>query len=206
MALDLIHEVGLYHDIFCVPQPAATEKSTPAISHALQTNFRPDTGAWEQAYKTVFFLAFPPRSDNAIGNGVVPRILVQGEGDWYFAWLLSCFVPFGNAPEPPRAGKAIPPIAAVVAKEGIKANSKVTDLIMAAVENAPDIIRIKDQVTESWSPRVSQSLRSAVSHPVVIGRDVLGNAVRRWGPTWRLQILYACLLEYTERPYAYESK
>lgn len=37
-------------------------------------------------------------------------------------------------------------------------------------------------------------------------RDVLGMAIRRWGPTWRLQTVFALLVNVADEPESSKSK
>lgn len=125
-------------------------------------------------------------------------ILARNAEEEYLAWLLAAFVPYADAaaPEPAKAGgKTPPPVAASVAREGIKATNKVCDVLTASIRNLEEIRFLKDRaVTRIRYPyrRVEGEDASA--------RDVLGMAIRRWGASWRSQVVYALLYEVADAP------
>lgn len=184
-ALSLIDEVGLYNDIFCVPPPAANEKSTPSTLFARKSSFVADPSNWSFSFDTLKALL--------CSESKTKSILTPAEDEHYLAWTLSCFTPFADAPDPesPKGGGKLPlPIAATVAREGVKAPNRVNDLVAAAVTNASDILAVKD--TFIAKHRKSGGVM-ATEDPAE--RDTLGNAIRRWKETWRLQAVYAYLLD-----------
>lgn len=184
MALALLHEAGLYNDIFCVPPPPPNEKSTLGTTFALNSDFSPDISSWRPSFDAVHELLQR--------TSPFSSIVLANEEDRFLAWVLSCFIPFTDAPEPQKpskGGKAPAPIAATVAREGIKAPNRVSDIVLSAVQNIDNIISVKDSFISGGR------LRRKDAETGSVGRDVLGKAVRRWGTTWRAQAVYAYLVE-----------
>lgn len=183
MALSTIDQVGLYNDVFCVPAPQANEKPTPAHTFALETNFVPDSSSWTVAYRAVASL---------LANDTCSSILVQDQDGQYLCWTLACFVPFVDAPEAEHkpGSKPQPPIASTVARQGIKATNQVSELVTASVQNGVDILTVKEAAI-----RMKRGTQKPSSEQDPTARDTLGNAIRRWGKTWRLQAAFAVMLD-----------
>lgn len=190
MALALMDEAGLYDDVFSVQPPGPNDKLTPAVQFALSiTDFNPEVSCWRPAFDAVKSLMS--------SSGPLATILIVDHEDTVLAWLLSCFVPLADAPEPQKpskGGKAPAPLASTVAREGIKAPNKLSDVVFSAVHNSEDILSVKDAFTTSRHPRG----RTMVG-PDAENRDTLGRAIRRWGPTWRAQTVFAYLLDLKSR-------
>ncbi|KAG6366888.1 hypothetical protein INS49_001069 [Diaporthe citri] len=97
----------------------------------------------------------------------------------------SCVAPFARLPAFTSANpKKQPPVATVAAREGIKAPTKLSDLITAAVCHREQICELKSKVCNGDASEV--------------GRDALGMAVRGWeakGTHWRLQVLFSILYD-----------
>ncbi len=73
---------------------------------------------------------------------------------------------------------------AVVAREGIKADNKVTSLVASAFKRSKDITALKDSINRKEA-RIND-------------RGEVGMKIRRWdslGGHWRLQALFALLVE-----------
>ena len=130
-----------------------------------------------------------------IQSNDLAKALTPDDEHLYRRFVLTAFIPWFDAPEvPAKAGKAQPPLATVVAREGIKATNKISDLITACVRNTDDIISVKDE-----------ALKQNQSDQQTAGRDTIGMAIRRWGATWRSQVSFAIMLEYS-RGKPHESK
>ena len=107
-------------------------------------------------------------------------------------------VPFRDAPQPPppEPGRKLPPpIATNVAREGIKATNKVCDLVTASVRNREEITTLVNKQSDR-----RRRPQQAVQGEDPLARDVLGMAVRRWGPSWRSQVGFALLSEIANEP------
>lgn len=129
---------------------------------------------------------------------------IHDSEDAYLSWLISAIVPWADAPEPQplRPGtKAPPPVASSVAREGIKAPNKVCDVMTAAVKNLEEIRGLKDGFnTQQRQPHKKHEGDDATAP------DTIGMAIRRWGPTWKNQVLFVLLYEILNLPQAGQSK
>ncbi|KAK1061374.1 CCA tRNA nucleotidyltransferase, mitochondrial [Friedmanniomyces endolithicus] len=175
-ALRLVFDLDLYETIFSDPTVETSQ------------HYKPDTEGWQVMIDTL--------EDALESEQVLAELLVRDDEERFVSWQLAALVPYRDAPQPeaPAPGrKAPPPIAAQVAKEGIKATNKVTDIVIAAVRNQQEISSMVDALRDR---------QRRPDMPVVgddaTARDVLGMAIRRWGPSWRSQAMYAFLVEVVE--------
>ncbi len=175
-ALRLVFDLDLYETIFSDPTVETSQ------------HYKPDTEGWQVMIDTL--------EDVLESEQVLADLLVRDDEERFMSWQLAALIPYRDAPQPeaPAPGrKAPPPIAAQVAKEGIKATNKVTDVVIAAVRNQQEISSMVDALRDR---------QRRPDKPVVgddaSARDVLGMAVRRWGPSWRSQAMYAFLVEVVE--------
>lgn len=130
-------------------------------------------------------------------------ILIRDAEDNYLAWQILCMVPYRDAPQPPgEPGKKLPPpVASMVAREGIKATNKVCDIITASVRNHEEISMLVHKLSDQTKRPHHQ-----VEGEDAAARDVLGMAIRRWGPTWRTQALFALLADVANDPQSRDSE
>ena len=172
-ALRLISELDLYETIF----------SDPTVDSA--DHFKPDTEGWETVVEFLEGL-----HDN---ESTLTEILERDDEECSLAWQLAALIPYRDAPqpEPSEPGRrAPPPIAAAVTREGIKATNKVSDIVVASVRNQSEIAGLVDRLYEQKRrPEKKGGAEDASA------RDVLGMAIRRWGASWRSQIMYAMLVD-----------
>lgn len=177
-ALRLVFELDLYETIF----------SDPSVETA--DHYTPDTDGWQ--------LMIDILQEMVKDGGDMAEVLIRDAEEQYMAWQLSALVPYRDAPqpEPPAPGrKAPPPIAAQVAREGIKATNKVSDIVTSAVRNQQAISEAVDKLYER-KRRPDKPLEG--DDPAA--RDGLGMAIRSWGSTWRSQTVYAFLVDVVENP------
>ncbi|KAM0717596.1 hypothetical protein Q7P37_007448 [Cladosporium fusiforme] len=175
-AMRLVFDLGLYFTIF----------SDPSVEDS--KHYRPDTEGTIALIDELEALL-------ASGNDM-PEILVRDADERYLAWALTAIVPYRDAPQPeaPEPGrKAPPPIPTGVAREGIKATNKVCEVITLAVRNLNEISRLVDAV----DTQKRRAIRSPEGEDLT-ARDTLGMAIRRWGPTWRSQVVYSLLVDLVE--------
>jgi len=130
-------------------------------------------------------------------------ILQRDPEERYLAWDLACMVPLRDAPQAPaQSGRRLPPpVATNVAREGIKATNKVCELVTASVRNREEITTLVNKQSERRR-RPQQALQD--EDP--LARDVLGMAMRRWGASWRSQVVFALLSEVASEPQSAEGK
>ena len=92
------------------------------------------------------------------------------------SWIMAALTPWADVPDPlsKKPGGRTDPFGAEVAREGIKLPSKQCDIVSHAFRNRKSIMAAKKAVLsgESW----------------ILARDKLGMEIRRWGPTWKLQV------------------
>lgn len=165
-ALTMINDYGLYDTIFV----------DPTADH----EFRPEVSKWFMAYNFV-------RDLIRLEDDDLRSILLPDKDHEYLAWVASCVVPWVDAPTPApsKQSKKPSPVAVSVAREGFKAPNKVSDIINAAVTNKGDIENVMQDFNEiRQNP---QKPKTAAS------RDTLGMAIRRWGSSWRLQIIFVMM-------------
>ncbi|KAI9789432.1 MAG: CCA tRNA nucleotidyltransferase, mitochondrial [Candelina submexicana] len=181
-ALQLINDLQLYSTIFTDPND--TEVTVP------------NTESWPQVYDCYQKLVVAEsESDGDRSAGTlasIRKILITDTEGEYLGWLLTALAPWANVQATSSSeSKLPPPVAAVVAREGIKATSKVCKIVTDAVRNANEIAKIKEAV-------VHQGLGDSklkAGEDVLTTRDGLGMAVRRWGKHWRSHALLALLLD-----------
>ena len=175
-SLRLIFSLGLYETIFLDP----TEDGTH--------HYEPDTDGWEVVIGTL--------SNILEASGTIAEHLLRDSEERFLAWQLASLVPYRDAPQPEaqEPGRRSPnPIAVNVAKEGIKATNKVCDVINASLRNQTEISTcVYKLYTQKRRPD------KKVHGEDAIARDVLGMAIRRWGPSWRSQALYSMLVEIAD--------
>ncbi|KAH9881874.1 hypothetical protein J1614_001045 [Plenodomus biglobosus] len=174
MALELIDRFGLYRTVFTDPT-----RDLPC---------EPETAYFQSAY--IFVQSLVTRSDDMLSK--ISDNLLRNDDEKYLAWVCSTVMPWVDAPTIPHPKPAQRPLFAayLVAREGFKAPNKVCDVIAASLSN-------------------SEEIRNHVSHcakglrrPDTVdpsndftARDTLGMAIRRWGPTWRTQVLFNMVYE-----------
>ncbi|KAF2143828.1 uncharacterized protein K452DRAFT_224781 [Aplosporella prunicola CBS 121167] len=180
-ALYRIEKLGLYETVF----------SDPTKDH----NYTPPK-EWPIAYQCLNRIIGSGPGDNgdsSPAHQTIRDLAIRDADDRYLAWLISAFVPWTDAPEPQPSkpgSRAPPPIAAQVAREGIKTTNRVCDIIIASIKNLEEIRGLKDRFN-AQQKRPDRKLEG--ENPAA--RDTLGMAIRRWGPTWRNQVVYALLYE-----------
>jgi len=177
-AMRLVYDLGLYFTIFSDP-------TTDDAKH-----YKPDTTGTSELINEL---------ESLLASGSdLPELLVRDADERYIAWMLTAIIPYRDAPQPesPEMNrKAPPPIPTGVAREGIKATNKICDVITSSVRNLNEITKFVDGVDVQ-----KRRAQKVLGQEDLTARDTLGMAVRRWGPTWRSQLMYALLVELVEQP------
>lgn len=166
-ALQLFDSLGLYSTIFT--DPTVNNAPEPSISR------------WKYAYDCLDILS----SNESPGS--IYKLLIRSKDAAKVAWILAALTPWAEVAQPSRckhAGKVPLPFATSVAREGIKLNNKICDIVTGAFRNFEEISSFKSAVVnnEPWTKE----------------RDKLGMAIRRWdssGGHWELQAMLAILVE-----------
>jgi tRNA nucleotidyltransferase (CCA-adding enzyme) len=140
--------------------------------------YEPDLTHWKETYESL--------SQILLAKDVEPghelkELVIRVKEDEYQAWILACMVPYTDSPKiKAKKGKKMEYMVERVAREGLKLPSKLVDLLSLSNENINEI--------------------KELAHGNRKDREFLGMAIRRWGPTWRLQTLYAVLHEIFTNP------
>jgi hypothetical protein len=119
-------------------------------------------------------------------------MLIRSAEETYLAWLLAALTPWAGlqAHSTTKPGKKkLQPMAAVVAREGLKVNNKVLEVITGACRNAEEILEIIAELNHSSEIKDSNS-----KYDGSVDRSALGMTIRRWGSNWRYHVLFALLL------------
>lgn len=144
----------------------------------------PDTSRWSVAYNGL---------DDIIQNdspGSLGELLVRADDAKFVAWNLIAVAPWTSVEDAPGTKKkpmTSPPVR-VIAREGVKASNKLTDIMAACHYNREEILELKNAVIKKES--------------FINERDRFGMAIRRWDErktNWRLQVLSTMLIEAMER-------
>ncbi|KAF2645339.1 tRNA nucleotidyltransferase [Massarina eburnea CBS 473.64] len=132
---------------------------------------KPDIDYFAPAYD---FIKSLQATDN---DTVITQNLLRSKEEWYLAWVCAAVMPWADAPQVPNSKPSRPPYHAayLVAQEGFKAPNKVSDVIAASLNHS-------DEIRDLVERRPKE-------------RDVLGMAIRRWGSTWRAQVLFSLVYE-----------
>ena len=148
------------------------------------------------------FLSLLTGSEQSQEQETIRSLLFAESHDIYLAWLLCALTPWAKvkSPDEARTGSRLPPpAAALVAREGFKADNKTVDVVKAAVLHMDEIIASKNatsnrddgltffQEAKSTVPQKRKSRNPS--------REELGMSIRRWGSTWRNSVVFAMLYE-----------
>ncbi|USP78889.1 uncharacterized protein yc1106_06163 [Curvularia clavata] len=174
MALELIDRFGLYRTVFTDPT-----RELPA---------EPETGYFKPAYEVVESVV--TKSDDV--PTVVPDTLLRNDDDKYLAWICATMMPWADAPTVPHQKPLQRPyfVGYLVAREGFKAPNKVCDVITSSLSNGEEIRNLVAQCVKGL--RRPDTINPN-NNPTA--RDTLGMAIRRWGSTWRTQVLFNLVYE-----------
>lgn len=186
VALNLIRRLHLYSTIF--PAPPGTTGLMPVMSN------------WPQAYvhldrliQTSRLTVEDGRTSEVHDQWTVASTLLPDSQHVYNAWLLAALVPWRDTTmlQPAKQGaRPLPLVPATVAREGIRVPNRSLAVISAAFSNANAIASLQRRVAKHVG---AQEPASRESQP--IARDELGMAMRRWGVSWRSQVLLSILLD-----------
>ena len=177
-ALHLIDRLGLYRTIFDDPN--------------VSVDYKPDIEALEPAYNILFTLNFADKDAQSAYS--LTRLLLRDAEERYLSWVLCAMMPWADAPaieDAKKAGKQPQLRAVSVAREGIKATNKVCDILGASIDNSPEMISLKDKFVK----QIAKSKRNVAAEDDVTTRENLGMAIRRWGSSWRSQMVFAIMYD-----------
>jgi hypothetical protein len=179
-ALSLIDSLELYEVIFS--DPKASDIPSPNIRN------------WSRAYGQLSRIASasPTTPLNRLKD-----TLISNADDLYLAWLLCALTPWSRIQLPHKSDaktKPLPPVAAIVAREGLKTDNRVTNIIKNAVLHMDEIIASKDSIASEEKQSGNSVKRKSSSN----SREALGMSVRRWGTHWRNSAMFSLLVQITD--------
>jgi tRNA nucleotidyltransferase (CCA-adding enzyme) len=169
-ALHFFDRLGLYTTIFTDP----TVQGTP----------NPSTTNWDTVYNCLDILRMRETP------GSIYQSLVRSDDAKYLAWVLAALAPWSAVPQPATTNpKKSLPLGALAAREGIKMDNKMTSVITGAFRHREEVTSLKDAI---------KGENAYVNDPGTVGMSI-----RRWealGGQWRLQALFALLVEVLNNP------
>ncbi|TGO15034.1 hypothetical protein BTUL_0045g00440 [Botrytis tulipae] len=166
-SLNYFDRLGIYSTIFT--DPTAHEVLIP------------DTSSWKIVYDCLKEMTLNETPDS------IYKSLVRSDDAKYLAWILAALTPWTAIPPAQAAkpgGKIPPPYGALVAREGLKAESKLCNMVAGAFKQYAEITELKDAIKKN--------------DPYIHKRDTVGMIIRKWeshGGQWKLQALFALLVE-----------
>ena len=180
--------MNLYSTIFTNPNNDASEVV--------------NTEKWHLAYDQLLTLTTTEVIDVKIRGSlqIIATVLLiepKEAEEVYLAWMLCCFVPWARIALPTRkvsASKYSRSAAGAAAREGIKAERKLTAIIDEAVLNLSDVITTKDAIVDQ--PDLFSSLPKR--EQTFLSRELHGKAMLRWGRHWRSTVVFALLVQVVE--------
>jgi tRNA nucleotidyltransferase/poly(A) polymerase len=173
-ALRLIFDLDLYGTIFADPSVERADHYTPDVTH-----WRILIDAVREMYES---------------DGVISQNLMRDKEELFLAWQLAALIPYRDASQSKgESGKRSLPVPVVVAREGIKATNKVSDVLTLALRHQSEIAATVDRLYQQ-KRRPEKQFESED----LTSRGVLGMAIRRWGLSWRSQVLYSMLVEIAD--------
>jgi len=125
---------------------------------------------------------------------IIRDLLVASSQDAYLAWLLCSLTPWAKVEDPWKGSIKVKknlPMAAAVAREGLKADNKNISVIKDAILHYEEIIASKDALSNEARLVPSSTKRKQPA----LSREGLGMAIRRWGPHWRKSVIFSMLVE-----------
>ena len=128
---------------------------------------------------------------------VIREILLTETEQIFLAWLLCSLTPWARTKASNfHESEARPPfpIAAVVAREGLKLDNKSLSIVKNSVLHFDDIIASK----LATSNGIQASAIPMKRKRSVLTRDRLGMSIRRWGTNWRSSVVFALLVQSME--------
>lgn len=164
-AFQLIYEAGLYSKVFLKTASRSHQAPLDLLPH--QQSEQPWPSSWPRAYRTLAALR-----GSTTGSGAM---LAQAEEKGEYCWTMAAYAPVAEL------RRTRPQEAVKVMTEAIKATNKMQQLLQDALQHMDDI-QSKVDLVATHDGRTGS-----------LPRSVLGMAIRSWGATWKLQVLYSLL-------------
>lgn len=167
MAFELIHELDLYSTVFLNPTSQLCQSLHNLLPNPQQSD-RPWPATWHHAYRVLAALS---KDTTSLGKELA-RSEEKGEN----CWVMAAWAPIAEL----RRQKLEEAVR--TATEAIKATKKMSKLLEDALKHVDEI-------------RSTVDLVAAQDGSKSLSRSTVGMAIRSWGATWRLQVLYSLLAE-----------
>ncbi|KAG8527456.1 uncharacterized protein KY384_007608 [Bacidia gigantensis] len=183
VALALLDGLSLYNSVFTT------------------TDYGPvETSGWSRAYLTLHYISEADDLDEKhLSAKIIKKLLLRDADDTYLAWTMTCFIPWGRIAPRNTLGsttKRVPSPASLAAKDGIKADNRITKLIDDAVFHLQDIIAQRSTNVQDETLTTSPLKRKFSTNL----RVSQGQAIRRWGGQWRACVIFSLMTECSELP------
>ncbi|KAE8400914.1 hypothetical protein BDV37DRAFT_256361 [Aspergillus pseudonomiae] len=171
-ALQFIDRLELYQTIFA--------------NH--QDDVGVDTSSWALAYNALQELLHS--EDTSIPIARVRDLLIRDAQEAYYAWVIAAFAPWSTVPDRVAQGpkaKPLPPRAAEVAKDSLRADNKTINLLRDAACHWRSIVGVKSSLLEERMSGTAAEIRQQI-----------GLYIRTWNKDWRLCCTLAILQEVAQ--------
>ncbi|KAL5336408.1 hypothetical protein BJX70DRAFT_390026 [Aspergillus crustosus] len=143
-----------------------------------------DTSTWSPAYNGLHRLLYSEDEPEVISQ--VRTLLIRDQLQEYYSWMIATFAPWSAVASRVQEKKAkpLPPRAAEVARDSLRADNKTVDVVGQAARNWRSIIDVKSALIEDRMQGTAAELRQQV-----------GLHIRSWSKDYRLCVLLALLQE-----------
>ncbi|KKK19156.1 hypothetical protein ARAM_001398 [Aspergillus rambellii] len=168
-ALHIIDRLALYPTIFANHQDNAVAETT----------------SWSLAYNALQQLISQSNEPGLVQR--VRSLIIRDSLETYYAWVITAFAPWSDVPgrvQTGKNGKPLPPRAAEVARDSLRADNKMITVLGLAAKNWRNIIDVKTAIVENRMDGTAAEIRQRV-----------GLYIRSWNKDWRLCILLSLLQE-----------
>lgn len=172
VAFQLVDALGLYSTVFLGPTGQSRRTLTNMLPH--RPPDRPWPSTWHHAYRVLAALL---EDTTSLGRELA-RSADKGED----CWTMAAYAPMA-ALRRTNLEEAV-----TTATEAIKATKKTSKLLEDALRHMDDIQSTVGLVAAHHHHHHHHSTDTP-------SRSTVGMAIRSWGATWRLQVLYALLAE-----------
>lgn len=181
LAFRLIYEAGLYSTVFLGPL------DTAELRQALMLPNRDPEDPWPTTWPNAFWVLDTLLDNTTTVGKTLGKMLVQCEERSEDLWTIAAYAPIARF----RHMNWKLEQAVKDATESIQATSRMSKLVEDSITHMHDIQATIDLTA---APNSSATPRS-----------IIGMAIRSWGTTWKLQVLYSLLAEVVYEQSALES-
>jgi tRNA nucleotidyltransferase (CCA-adding enzyme) len=185
-AFQLIYETGLYSTIFL----GTSERVQVSRVLPYQRPDQPWPSTWLHAYRLLSAI---------LDNSPLDKYGILGQqvrSEENTCWMMAAFT---------RIAGLMDPMFFIETTEAIKATSKTKKLLEDSLKHMGDIQSIVSMVAaqegEKSAQKGEKSAENGKPTEGKVARSTVGMAIRSWGKTWRMQMIYALLAEVVYEAY-----